>query len=758
MATEHEIERLLVRLIGDSKQYQQMLNEAQTSTREAAREVEKAGGEIEKTKEVLKDFGESALVVGGAMTAVGTAVGALAGSFARGTIQAYGVQEKAELRLRAAIAATGREVDGAMERYKQFASELQNATVYGDEGTLAFLQQAESLGLHGRQAERAVKNALALSTATGRSTRRMLLMTAALEQGEVAALKRFIPALQQIEDQTEAVATAQRELSKMFAVAEAEGDSFTGGAQQLSNAWGDLQEKIGGMLSVALRPLMDGLGKVVASLDEAGPLVHGMIAAVTGLLTAVAGLTTAVGGWIAGLWAVRKAVLGVTAAKTKLLAVSKAVYATMLANPLIAVGAAITGITYAVVRSTSMLAEFNAEQERAKQIADEWSGRQQQATDIVLEQFNRMGREAGMAFLQEELSKLQEQWDTLAAQVNSSADAIEEAQNSWRHFFVGGVTNEVEAMRTEHEALVQRLDDVGEAAERIGDALSKAQRASSIDAMTADLTLLNEGLRHQIETWGMTEAEIARVKFAQAENTEELERYIAGLEKVEALKAADRQKEAAEREIDRQAEAVEKLVEGLEKQAETFGMSDRELALYEAHLNGATEEQLRYIDALTKQVAQQTEFNDLQEEAARLVEDMQTPLERFAQQQQRYFKMLNAGLIDLDTYNAALKEARAVASEAFKIDFDVRGVEAVEWGSAAMHDLMAEYEMGLQRPELPNIPKPEVSKEAQAIIDAQLHKDDRHEKTVEEILNKIFKSLDDRDALMIEAANLSNKS
>jgi soluble cytochrome b562 len=163
-------------------------------------------------------------------------------------VKAYGQQATAERTLTAVINANQRSADGLLDTYKDFAAEMQILTTTGDEHTLSLLQQAESLDHTGEAAERVVRNALGLSAAFPVAAREAINMASALEEGNTGPLNRLFRGLQNIEDQSERVAEANRLVANTFSVAEAEAAGIEGSIQQLNNQWGDYQQVVGGML------------------------------------------------------------------------------------------------------------------------------------------------------------------------------------------------------------------------------------------------------------------------------------------------------------------------------------------------------------------------------------------------------------------------------------------------------------------------------------------------------------------------------
>ena len=244
-------------------------------------------------------------------------------AFAGVAVRAFGQQEDAERRLRAALQANGREVEGLFNRYNQFAQEMQRTTVIGDETTLAMLQQAESLGLTADSAERAVKNSIAMQSAFGVNAESAIRYTAALEQGNATMLTRYIPTLRDIEDESERVAEAQRVLANAFQVSEAEAQGSRGQIIQLKNAIGDMLEVIGEVVAQAIKPLVSWLKDMAETLQQTdretialGVAIAGLVAGIgpalfiIGKLTAaIAFLVSPIGLVIAALAALAAAVL-----------------------------------------------------------------------------------------------------------------------------------------------------------------------------------------------------------------------------------------------------------------------------------------------------------------------------------------------------------------------------------------------------------------------------------------------------------------
>lgn len=258
------------------------------------------GAEIGGLIKGVSNAGKQLDAMGDRLTSVGktlsTRLTAPIVAFAGLSVSAFGKQEQAERKLAAAIRATGGAVDSNMDRFKSFATEMQRLTVVGDETTLALLQVATSSGLSAVQAERAARNAISMQSAFGTSAEAAIRMTAALEQGDATMLRRYIPALRGVTDNTEAVSVAQRVLAESFDIAKEEAKTSTGQITQLRNAFGDFMESVGSVIAEAITPFilrLTALAERLQTIDREimkQAVLFGALAAAIGPATIALGL------------------------------------------------------------------------------------------------------------------------------------------------------------------------------------------------------------------------------------------------------------------------------------------------------------------------------------------------------------------------------------------------------------------------------------------------------------------------------------
>lgn len=217
------------------------------------------------------------------------------------SVKAFAEQEKSEASLRAALEASGQEVERNMVHLRQMASEIQKVTVVGDEMSLALMQQGISMGLQADKMDEATRGAIGLSKAFNLDLKMAMRASTAALQGQTEMLTRYIPELKNIEDPAERVALVQQKMAEGFQIAEAEAQTTTGKMQQLKNAFGDLQETIGEILAEYLTPVVEWLGKMIERIQTLDPAIIRWGITIAGLAATLGPLLIALGAMASGL-------------------------------------------------------------------------------------------------------------------------------------------------------------------------------------------------------------------------------------------------------------------------------------------------------------------------------------------------------------------------------------------------------------------------------------------------------------------------
>ena len=199
------------------------------------------------------DDGISSAIGGIAKTAfkATAAVGSLASAFLGfKSIQAAQVQEDAINSLNSALQAAGSFSQEASNSMQRFASELQSVTRFGDEAILNQLAIAKSFGATNDQAQLVVKAATDLSAAMGISLESATRNVAKTLGGLSGELGESIPQLKELGQEALKAGRGIEFIAQRFAgSAQRDIQTFSGAADQASNAFGDLLEEFGKIIT-----------------------------------------------------------------------------------------------------------------------------------------------------------------------------------------------------------------------------------------------------------------------------------------------------------------------------------------------------------------------------------------------------------------------------------------------------------------------------------------------------------------------------
>ena len=227
----------------DDKQFQKGLEKSKASANKFSSQIKKLGATIAGAFAVNKIY-----------------------DFAKKSVEAAGIQEQAEAKLRAAIEANGKAVDETFKSHVEFASQLQKLTTVGDETTIELIQMAEAMQSDAPQ--QAAQGAIALSKAYGMNLQAALKGVARAQAGDYQMLQRYIPALQTASTEAEKHAVFQKALADGFEIAKAEALTGTGAIKQMQNALGDVMERIGAALLPVLTKWADKIKEAAIWIQD----------------------------------------------------------------------------------------------------------------------------------------------------------------------------------------------------------------------------------------------------------------------------------------------------------------------------------------------------------------------------------------------------------------------------------------------------------------------------------------------------------
>jgi len=176
---------------------------------------------------------------------VGLAVAGVTVALKKAT-EAHAVQLKAELALSNALRLNAKEGEATLDMWKNYASSLQEATIFGDEMTLQQVAMLKTMGLSDDKTKELIETAMDYATAFGKdvpSAVRELTMTLS---GQLGTIKRTIPSIGEFTKAQLKNGDAIKAVSKLMkGQAEALADTNWGKAQQNANKFGDEMEMVG---------------------------------------------------------------------------------------------------------------------------------------------------------------------------------------------------------------------------------------------------------------------------------------------------------------------------------------------------------------------------------------------------------------------------------------------------------------------------------------------------------------------------------
>ena len=194
------------------------------------------------------------------------------------------IQEDAETSLRAALRATGLEVENNFERLRNYASAIQGVTRYGDEAIIsgtALMQNIAKLGEDTLPLAQRAAVGLAARYRIDLQTAFQLIGRAAA--GQTQTLTRYGIVVDSTLSKEEQFQEILRQGIDGFQIAKEEAESGAGALEQFQNVVGDLQEKLGDLIKTAILPVVKMLNTVVTVLNENRTAFNMTVSAVVAL-------------------------------------------------------------------------------------------------------------------------------------------------------------------------------------------------------------------------------------------------------------------------------------------------------------------------------------------------------------------------------------------------------------------------------------------------------------------------------------------
>ncbi len=283
-------------------------------------------------------------------------------------VKLFGEQEESVLKM-ARVFGT----DSAIALGK-YSSALQQVTMFGDETINSVIATMGAFGANEEQAKGLTEATLDLAAGLGIDLNTAGQLIAKTFGSSTNALSRYGVELESGLSQqerfiaiTEGVKQKFGELSKLMA------KTTKGQLAQTSNAFGDMQERLG----EALVPMVLAFAKALRGISEALPLsvLRGLIGAVTSLTAAFVAGKTATFAYTSGLAILKAGKIGLMLVTGKATVVQRAFNMAVKSNPYVAAASAIAFLVTGIASYFASTSELSEDQkklnERINKVADE---------------------------------------------------------------------------------------------------------------------------------------------------------------------------------------------------------------------------------------------------------------------------------------------------------------------------------------------------------------------------------------------------
>jgi hypothetical protein len=282
----------LLELERDGKKNKKAYSDLARTYEEVTKKAQIGDQQLKKLDKTVGDnqrsVGNYEKALGGLKTALG-ALGIAFGisqikSFVTGSVDLFRIQEKAVAQVQAGLLSTGNRVGFTLDELKKKAIALQNETLFGDEEILQSVtaQLLTFTNIAGEQFDRTQQAALDLATRLdgdlksasiqlGKALNDPIKGLSALAKSGIqfsSDQKELIKTLTESGKITEAQTLILDELEKQYGGSAAAAADADGGITQLSNAFNDAREVLGGLIMEGLKPTIKSLKEFFANLDE----------------------------------------------------------------------------------------------------------------------------------------------------------------------------------------------------------------------------------------------------------------------------------------------------------------------------------------------------------------------------------------------------------------------------------------------------------------------------------------------------------
>lgn len=225
------------------------ISKANESLSESSKLSGVSSGFIQKLKGSFDDTAKS-VFNGNLAFSIFTKTLSGAKDFLLSSIDAAAEAEQSLVRLRGSLIGTNEATDENIKSFEAFSKEIQSITKYDDDLVLSQIAVAKNFGLTNEESKKLVKSATEVAAVLGTDLASATDSLLKSLNGEARALKLLGPEFRNLtEEQLKNGAAIDLVLSKFGGQAENQVKSFSGSIAQLGNAYENLKESIGGVVT-----------------------------------------------------------------------------------------------------------------------------------------------------------------------------------------------------------------------------------------------------------------------------------------------------------------------------------------------------------------------------------------------------------------------------------------------------------------------------------------------------------------------------
>jgi tape measure domain-containing protein len=742
-AAETELERMVIRLVGDGSAYIQMLKSAEVQTVQSTANIQKMANEVHGYQKSIEGFASSLVnnlagLLGITSTLAVLFKGIDLASEAEQNEIAFGVMLKS--------AEAGKEM---VKSLRDFAA----TTPLNQQDTQQATKTLLQFGIAGKDILKTLRQ---LGDVTGGDAQRFQQMAFAFGQMSGAGrlmgqeLNQMINAgfnplqeisrttgksMDQLRQDMEKAKITVDVVKEAFRTATSQGGSFFGQMEKQSKSakglFSTMQDDIGSALQkfgeiatkgLKLKEAMQGISTAAASVQKIfkdfSPEVMLLVQAGGALVATFVAIKVATVAWGA-------AVVMLTTVLAPLKAAIAAAGTVSLALLGLWGGAAVTGIAMAAVAIVGLAAafytlgsamssanrqaldDFNKGIIESQRLYSDWAKRFSLDTAIIMEGFFRLhGSTKQESYGAEALAKAQNELRGYQDMVKGAESEVENLNTVWAKW-TGSKT--LEAANIQLKDANSRLDLARERVKQLQDEMAKVEAGKKKDpandpATIQAVTQLTDKLKEQAATLGMTaeRASIYKValKGASAIQLEEAKALAYLIEQKKKVAEADKE---AKKEVEDLKNDTKHLSESLDEEIAKLQLGEDAAKLHALAKRGVIGADLEVISAKMKMLQSLKDEHKLMEDGKKTTKDAMTPLETYQARVAELQKQLMGGAISEETFGRAVAEAeekmKKAGEETKKAKQEIQRFDAALVGSGEAAKRIAEHQAKFARPE-----------------------------------------------------------